>query len=175
MSEGKFTFQYNYAEMLAASWFTVRKRWMWKGVIWYIALMTLIMTAIIEFGSDDYSVISFVASALAGMAIAIACLLVTSLYWLWCVPRSVQKAYSQLRLDGESVEFSFDDAKLKIADSTSTLALPWNRWVKWAENDRFILLYRTSTYAHYIPKSEVQAEQTDALIAELNGAGVKKI
>jgi len=175
MSERRFTFQYHHAEMLAASWFTVRKRWMWKGVIRYIALVALLMAAIIEVGADEHSVFSFVASALVGIAIAILCLLVTSLYWLWCVPRSIHKAYSQLMLDGESVEFSFDDTELRIADSTSTLALPWNRWVKWAENERFILLYRTSTYAHYIPKSQVQAEQTDALIAELNGAGVKKV
>ncbi|MEL7737558.1 YcxB family protein [Citromicrobium bathyomarinum] len=175
MSERKFTFQYNYAEMLAASWFTVRKRWMWKGVIRYIALVAILMTAIIEFGVDEHSIFSFVTSALVGIAIAAGCLFVTSLYWLWCVPRSVRKAYAQLMLDGESVEFSFDDTELKIADSTSTLALAWNRWIKWTENERFILLYRTSTYAHFVPKSQVNREKIDALRSQLDGAGVKKV
>lgn len=175
MNHQSFTIRYNYAEMLAATWLTVRKRWMWKGTAKYLAVVGAIMTAIIEIGAEEHTLGMLLVHVVVGVAIAVATLCVTMLYWFWCVPRSVRKAYSQLSLEGGNVAFSFDDDHLEIVDSTTTLKLPWNKWVKWTQNQRLLLLYRTDVQAHYVPKAQVETQQIAAVVANLNRAGVKRI
>lgn len=136
--------------------------------------MTAVMTAILEATASEHDLPGFIANIVTGVFVGSAALTVKVLYWLWCVPRSARKSYAQLSLDGGSVEYTFDNQNLEIADSTTTLKLPWDRWVKWTQNEDILLLYRTDAQAHYVPKKQVQSEWVEAIKAHLDGAGVKR-
>jgi hypothetical protein len=175
MNPKNFTILYRFEEMLGATWLVFRRRWLWKGVARYILVMTVAMATILEITAEEHSVWGLIANGVTGMVVGVAGLTLTWLYWLWCIPRSVRKSYAQLALDSGRIEFTFDDHQLEIADATTTLRLPWDRWVKWSQNSDFLLLFRTDAYAHYVPKSQVQPDLVDAMIAHLDGAGVKRI
>jgi hypothetical protein len=175
VNQQKFTIRYDFDELLAATWLKFRRQWVWQGAMNYVGAVTAIMTAIMEATANEHTMTGFIANAMAGMVVAVACLVVTMLFWLWSVPRSVRKSYEQLSLDGGSVAFTLDDEHVEIADATTTLNLPWGRWIKWTENKDFLLLYRSDAYAHYIPKDQVRPETIEIMIAHLDSAGVKKL
>jgi hypothetical protein len=170
----RFSTNYSFDEMLSVTWLTIRKRWIWKGAARYILAMTLVMAAILEVSAKEHSFEGIIANVVTGMVVGMVGLAITALYWLWCIPRTVRKSYNQMALEKGTIEFSFDDQQLTIADATTTLKLPWERWIKWAEDTDFLLLYRTDLQAHYVAKKQVRADLVGAIKAHLNGAGVKR-
>ena len=72
MAEQIFKFQYNYQELLAANWQTIRKRWLWLGAAKYIAIVSIIMIVIMEFGADEHSLGQLLVHAIGGVIIGIA-------------------------------------------------------------------------------------------------------
>jgi hypothetical protein len=162
-----FAFRYSLDEFQAATWFSVRKQWIWKGAVRYVLILTAIIAAIILFPFDDFSFLLLIGSLFVGLLVGCLVMAFLVLYWFWCVPRSVRKIYHQMQLAGGEVTIEFDENQIEISDPTTTSRIPWNHVVKWAENKRFLLIYRNDIHCHYIPKQLIEPYNISAIKAEL--------
>lgn len=157
--------------MLAAAWLSMRKRWIWKGVAKYLALMTIVILVIQQIG-EEHTSYRILADALTGLVVGLIGLTITFLYFLLYIPRRVRKTYTQLQLDGQHVHVECDGDEIRIQDASGFMKVAWPRLIKWTENSRFLLLYRTDLHCHYLPKDKVDARMLDVVKANLVRANV---
>lgn len=168
------SFRYNYPDLLAATWLTVRKRWLWSGAAKYLGVLTAVFFAIMTVSSKDISPPELLINLVSGFAFSAVCFAAMLLCWLWCVPRNVRKTFKQMELEGQDVQYLVSDGGIEIQDATTNLKLPWSKWLKWTENDRFLLLYRTDLNAHFVPKELVEPELVGSIKKNLALAKIRQ-
>lgn len=168
-----FDFRYEHADLLAVSWFATRKHWFWKGFAQYIGAMTVILFGVMLIGDELHSVTRIIAALLTAVIVGLGAFGLVVLWWFFYIPRKVRKTYDQLRLDGDSVHVECDDNELQMSDANSWTKVAWPSLIKWTENARFLLFYRTDTHCNYVPKDKVEPAAIDALRAQLVRANVR--
>ena len=170
---GEFDLKYNYDEYLDAYWLHLRKQWMWKGALRYVAVLGTIVFLIVasqQFSDHGFSIVRLLASAITGLVVACVGLLVLAAFWRWSVPRMVRRIYDQLGNEGRSTRYRFDQTELVIEDHAAGARLEWRELASWTENDQFLMLYRTDHMFYYVPKRQVDSTTLEALKARLRAA-----
>lgn len=170
-----FTTSLNYEDYLAANWLMMRRRMLWRGVIRFTVTATILYSILgvsIRFLSQGPSVNGAFAEIVTGFCLTLAVIAALSVYWLWCIPRSARKAWPQLHLDGLPTVHEFDETGIRIANDRGTANFEWHMLSSWTEDDRLLLMFRTKSMSHVVPKAQVSKEQLDALRTALIDAGV---
>jgi hypothetical protein len=172
-----FIIAYDLADMQDGTRLFARKRWMWRGLLQYTAVMSLIFTAIIV-GKDLPDLpdafglfASLVLSLVLAFVAALASMVLSSLI----APITARQQYRQLGHDGQKVSFEYDATGIRIKDSSNTADYDWKSLKKWTENEKCILVYRTDYMPHYIPKRQVDPVILAELRKRLAAADVPKV
>ena len=165
------------AELRSAYWLYLRRRWLWRRLALAYAGTTLLY-AVIVIGMDAAAwgfapawALRHVAQALV-IAAAVLAMIIALMFWR--LPRLVKRLYDQANIGERATHFEFDAAGLRTANSEATTDIRWNRFVAWAENEQYLLLYRTDAAFITVPKAQVAAETVAALQSAIAAAGVLK-
>jgi YcxB-like protein len=164
-----------YVDYLAANWLMIRRAWLWRGLIKYLLVVGVILTAIIESGylfRDGFDAIRLAGSLVAGLVCAACALAINFLWYGWCIPRNALKAYAELKLEGVETTYTFDQNEVQVASSLGTSQLPWDHITSWAENDQILLLFRTRLMFFCISKQQIPTGVIDELRSALVAANV---
>jgi hypothetical protein len=112
-------------------------------------------------------------AAIAGFAAIVAILSAMSLINRYVfLPRSARKAMMQMKEYHGPWDFAFNDHRLFIKTPRGEATLPFTDFLKWNEDDRLILLYRTDKMFNLLPKQQFDAEFLQMLRTELVAANV---
>lgn len=173
----QFTIAYDLADMKDGTTLSIRKRWMWRGLLQYTAIMSLIFVAIIVGKDLPELPDAFGLFVSLGFAIVLAFVAasVSMAFSLLIGPFNARHQYRQLGYDGQKVFFEYDAKGIRIKDSSNTADYDWKSLKKWAENEKCILVYRTDYMPHYIPKRQVDPVILAELRKRLVAAGIPKV
>jgi len=75
------------------------------------------------------------------------------------LPRRVKRVYRQQRNLQRPYEVSWDDDHYSTRSEQGNARIPWNEFLKWRENKRLFLLYRSDVLFHMVPKAALSNEQ----------------
>lgn len=167
-----------YDDYLAANWLTVRRRWLWRGVLKFLLIVGFVYSVMMTIGSvvdGRWGWMVALADLITGFVLASVVLCVLALYWLWCVPRSARKIYEQYGMLDAPVRYTFDDHGFTSENEEGLNKLAWARLYKWAEDDRLLLMYRTQGVFYAVPKTQVDPALIDSLREALVAADVKQL
>lgn len=174
------TIHLGFDDYLAANWLQVRRRWIWRGTFRFLLLLTPIYAGIgvvtdgLAQGSlRGLTLTAFLSKLGVGFCLACAVLAGLALYWLWCIPRSAKKLYSQNPSANTPYQFSFNSSGLKTIGKFQTADLPWSHIHSWLESNNLILLQQTPLTFFCLPKSQLGDENVTELKSVLVSAAVK--
>jgi hypothetical protein len=174
---GSFEITLGLAELRGAYWLYLRRRWLWRRMVLAYLAMTAIYAALLigrdaaDWGFDPTWALHRLGQAILYAAVGVALMVALA---LWRVPRGVRRLYEQAGLEGRTTRFDFDAVGLRTANTEATTDIPWTRFVAWAENEHYLLLYRTDAAFITVPKAQVAAETISALRSAIAAAGVSK-
>ena len=173
-----FTVNLPYEDYLAANWLTVRRRWLWRGVLKFFLIVGVAYSGMMTIFSVidarwDWTVM--LADLVTGFVMAGFVLCVLALYWLWCIPRAARKMYEQYGTLGAPAHYTFDNHGFTSENEDGLSKVAWFRLYKWTEDHRLVLMYRTQGVFYVIPKTQMVVEVLDNLLATMVAAGVKKL
>jgi hypothetical protein len=172
---GSFTTTLDYEDYLAANWLMLRRRWLWKGTLRFLLTVGPLYSAIgitLRFISQGASITGAFAELATGFTLASVAVLVLWLYFFWCIPRSANKTWSQLHLDGVPTLHEFDDEAIRISNALGTSNFHWHMLSAWIENEHLLLMFRTNLMFHSVPKAQISGEELEKLRAALIAASV---
>lgn len=167
----------SYKDYLEANQFRVRQKWALKHSAKFITMTAVLCAAIFSFGeiSDrGFSITTLLICLLMGLIWAIFAYGALRLWLLWCLPRSAKKLYAQQPSASAPIQFSFDADGFKAVGPFETSNLPWSHLLGYMENDRLLLLSRTSITFFCLPKAQLGEANSTALKQCLAAAGVKQ-
>jgi hypothetical protein len=122
-------------EALRLHWRTTRPILFLQVVIgfWVIALVFIGPTEIIRF-------------------LAIACVVMFILIRLILGPLIQRRTYRKYKLLQEPVTLNFDDDGVKLSTDSYYINLKWDKFIRWKDDDNYILLYISPRQYYVIPK-----------------------
>jgi hypothetical protein len=151
------------------------RRWWPLGLAKFILIVGVLYSAIVGFGylSDEgFTLPSLLTALLTGFGGAAAVGLACFALQMLLLPRRARKAYKQMRIDGVTTEYEFDRQGFRASSSLGTSIYTWEHFVRWHENDRLLIMYRTDLLMVPLPKNQVEPAVLEALRAELRHAAV---
>ena len=167
----------SYEDYLEANRFRLLKKWGLKSSAKFIFMTAALFAAIFLFGEiSDYgiSIVTLLTGVIMGVIWAICAYGALRLWLLWCLPRSAKKLYAQQPSASAPIEISFDSEGFRAVGLFETSDLPWSHFLGWLENDRLLLLSRTSITFFCLPKAQLGEANVIALKQCLAAAGVKQ-
>jgi fatty acid desaturase len=171
---GAFTVALRYEDYLAANWLVLRRRWIWRGSLRYLAIITALLSVITLSDmknplSDPYTWVSAIITS-----IVLAFIFLAAQWGAFRVltPRSARKSWAQLHLDGLPTLHEFDDNGIVINNDRATSNFTWSMLSAWIEDDRLLLMFRTRLMFHAVPKDQVAPAELEKLRAALAAAAV---
>lgn len=119
--------------------------------------------------------IAGLAYGLAGAAIFL-CLMaiIIVVSRLFALRRSARRQFSQQKELASPMKVAVHPPRIAWTTLNSFADTPTENFLKWAENDKSILLYRSDRLFHLIPKRVVSDDFQRSLAAELKRAGVPR-
>ncbi len=66
----------------------------------------------------------------------------------------------------------FDENEIRMKNQSEFVKIAWSRVARWTENDRFLLLYRTTMECRYFPKDEIDTQLLEEIKDNLAKANV---
>ena len=90
------------------------------------------------------------------------------------LPRAARRQLSQLKEFGRPVKVGVSSPRIVLTTKNGSSEMPTEDFLKWAENGRSILLYRTDRQFNLLPKRVISEPFHRSLVAELSRAGVAK-
>jgi hypothetical protein len=78
-------------------------------------------------------------------------------------PRSIRKQLREMRKDHEEIRLEVTPDAIRMVTDESDSRIPWNRFLKWKEEDGLILAYRTSLYFRILPIEQFPTDVQDAI------------
>ena len=83
--------------------------------------------------------------------LVLAYLVVLAIHFVY-VPWYARSAFKQQKTLHVQADLSWSENGFAISTEDANSLIPWNKYLKWAENDRTILLFLAPTLYHVIPK-----------------------
>ena len=139
-----------------------------------VAAVTVVVTIAFMFGrrstgiQDLVDSLPFVAMFFCLLALQI---LVTRLFVL---PYNARRQFSQLKEFRGPMKVGVSSPRITVATKNGSSEIPTEDFLKWAENGKTILLYRSDRLMNLVPKRVASEVFRQSLIAELTRAGVPK-
>ena len=125
---------------------------------------------------SDESISTMILSGLAGFAFSAVFLVVLStINRLFFIPRSQRKAFSQMKEYTGQNSFTLNDETILITTLRGQTELPYTDFVKWTENQKTVILYRTDRLIHFIQKSKTETSFQKFLIGNLAQAKIPSV
>jgi len=75
------------------------------------------------------------------------------------LPLRARRIFRQQRSMQEPFEVSYDVDGVRWESAVTTRRLPWHYYVRWAEDDRYFLLYQSDWTLEIIPKRFFESEE----------------
>ena len=173
----EITVTMSYDDYLEANRLSVRQRWALRHSAKFIVMTTVLCAAIFSFGeiSDrGFSISTLLICVLMGFIWAISAYGGLRLWLLWCLPRSAKKLYAQQPSASAPIKINFDSEGFRAVGPFESSNLPWPHFLGWLENERLLLLSRTSITFFCLPKEQLGEANVAALKQCLEAAGVKQ-
>ncbi|HVR89616.1 MAG TPA: YcxB family protein [Novosphingobium sp.] len=172
---GEFTITLNRSEYVAAYWFYLRKRWLWRRMILsYSALVLVYAGLLVALESWDWGFyptrlpVHLRDGALYSLVIAVVIIGISMVN----LPRRVGRLFTQLRIDDRETRFEYDATGLRTANRDVTTNYAWNRFQSWIENDRLILLVMGDMTFVAVPKPQIFTSAVDQFRTAIIAAGI---
>lgn len=122
--------------------------------------------ALFFFITREGSVAAFLALAFGGVAVGTAMFLTVS---RGLVPGIARRQYRRYPAMQDDFTFELLDDGVRFASPHGRGILPWRQMLKWRENEAYVLIYRSPTLFHVVPKSiAAQGFDLAALSARLH-------
>jgi hypothetical protein len=90
------------------------------------------------------------------------------------LPRAARRQLSQLKEFGGPLKFGVSSPHIVLTTKNSFSETPTEDFLKWAENGKSILLYRSDRQFNFVPRRVISEAFHRCLLAELTRAGVSK-
>ena len=175
MTSGRFSVLLDYDDYQAANWLWIRRKWLWRGALRFIFIVGTIYALIgimIDLIAGERLGLHLITDVAAAFGLATAVLLVLALYWRWSIPRAVRKSFDQLQLGEAPNTYCFSGDGMSVAGGTGTAELEWHHLVRWIEDDRSLLMFRSDLLFFAIPKAQVEEAELQSLKSVMDTAGV---
>ena len=112
-------------------------------------------------------------AGLGGFALSIVALVALSLVnRFFFLGRSAKRAFAQMKEYNGLFSYTIEGQSFQITSPRGTAILPFSDFVKWNENEKTFLLYRTDRMFHFIPGHTSDEGFRRTLKAELAAANV---
>lgn len=85
-----------------------------------------------------------------------------------------RRTLAQRREMGTPIEWSFDDAALRVVTRFTRSEFPWDALSGWREDDTVLLVYLADQLFHAVPKAQVDEATLTALRTALESHGVPR-
>ncbi|AXB76519.1 YcxB family protein [Novosphingobium sp. P6W] len=173
---GTFTVALSYEDYLACNWLMIRRRWLWKGLARFIGILGAayaVLFCVIDL--IDGKSVDFTSVALAfaiGFGSAVVAAALGALALLWRIPRSARKTYRQLKFEGVDSLFTFSREGIESSNRFGKSTNLWSDFSGWAENERVLLLFRTSQIFYPVPKAQIAPETLQTLRRAITAGAV---
>lgn len=138
-------------------------------VFWSALLLFVLLTA----GRDDPNAMTFAGIVLACMigGVAVQIPITRRLY----IPMVARRTFKQQKDLGDWRTIEVQPPRIVFRTENAIANTPTENFLKWAENQKIVLLYRSDRLFNMIPKRAMTDEFYAALTAELARAGVRKM
>lgn len=175
-TSGTFTVALSFEDYLACNWLVIRHRWLWKGVLKAVLILGLIYTvlfpAIDVLDGKVVDLASIGIAAAIGFGVAALAVGAGALGLLWRVPRSARKTYRQVKFEGVDTLFAYSPEGMESSNRFGKSINLWSDFIGWAEDERVLLLFRTSQMFYPVPKAQVAPDILDALRGAISAGAV---
>ena len=132
-----------------------------------------IATVLSAEASEQYSVGRF--AAVLAVAYVVVFAAVFALTWYVTLPMSARRQFKQRKEFATPLSIDVQSPFIAMTSGYGFAKIPTEDMVKWTEDRRVLLLYRTDRTFNMVPKRVVTDALDAALKAELARAGVRKI
>jgi hypothetical protein len=100
---------------------------------------------------------------------------VMALFWFVLRPAQIARIYRQHKELSSGFEMELDDDAYNIKNAYGSGRIPWKDFLKWKEDGKIILLYRSENMFNMVPKRLLAGEaQARYVIEQLEKNGVKE-
>jgi hypothetical protein len=129
----------------------------------------------IRYGTTEKSDFYSIAFAAISFVFYISVILLSTFAARWILlPRQARRQLSQIKEFRGVICVEIKNSCITFITQTSRADVPPGDFLKWAESDHTIALYRSDLMFHLIPKRVITQSFHDRLVAELIQAGVPK-
>jgi hypothetical protein len=90
------------------------------------------------------------------------------------LPRAARRQFLQLKVFGGPLKVGVSSPRIVLTTKDGVSEMPTEDFLKWAENGKSILLYRSDRQFNFLPKRVVSPAFHQSLVSELTRAGVLK-
>ncbi len=145
------------ADLLAAYRLHSRKGWRFLIAFWGLGILAIVLGYLALLAGYQAG---FLFRALgAGLVLGVSFSLVLALVLRYVsVPRSVRRIYHEDAELSRPFTYAWDDEALRGRTTTSRWDRPWSDYLRWRQDDRLVLLYRSSVIFEPVPKSWFRSE-----------------
>ena len=118
-----------------------------KTFFFFITIAILATVLVAAIGSPSWLILAGIVPAY----LALAYLVVLSIHYVY-VPWYARRSFRQQKTLQVLANMSWSPEGFSIATEDGNASIPWGKYLRWAENDRIILLFLGPTLYHMIPK-----------------------
>lgn len=134
--------------------------WSWRSLVSILVSLILVAAFVsMMFPGDLFGLTLILSLALLGG------ILVPVAMIRWRVPAAARRIHAQQRDLQRVVTLTADAAGLHAETETGSSRTPWSDYLRWREDERVILLYRSDAIFQFIPTRVLNAEQRVAMRA----------
>jgi len=172
---GEFTVTLSYEDYKAANWLLVRRKWLWRRLIIRFFIIGLFYSLIGIFLNHPSSYQNAAHTIIVGYVFALAVLCIGIVSNLFYIPLRTRLLFEESGTLHLARHIQFSDETISFKNEREQSELTWRFILKWTEDEKTLVLWRTSQSFLGIPKSQVSIETLNSLRQILINAGVKKI